>query len=204
MKDKLLELEHILGEGLREFDFYKKRKYRFEYKIEKGIQHILFSPTKTRGKEEVYITIHVGFSYPDLNRIIAFIRNEQYRKELPTGSHNLYYLINPREPYEFYIDRNTVVTPIAEDIVFNIERYAIPFLDKCNTLEKYEQMLLEGDDVVRRSTVKRPEWNLLALSLLLERNNIDYLIEEYYDDFAKNLTLLQVAQEQIKKYDSSL
>lgn len=203
VKDKLVELDNILGEGLKRFGYRRKRMYRFECKIDGGIQYITYLPTKTRGKEEVYIDIYAGFNYPDLNKIVSFIKNEQWRKGFSSASHNIYILINPKKIYGFYIDQNTDVAPIAENILLNVEKYVFPFLEKCNTLEKFESMLLKKDDLTRRSTLERPEWNLLALSLLLERNNIDDLIKEYYDDFSKNLSLLQVAQEQIKKYDNS-
>ena len=203
VKDKLVELENILGEGLKKFGYRRKRMYRFECKIDRGIQYISYLPTKTRGKEEVYIDIYAGFNYPDLNKIVSFIKNEQWRKGYSSASHNIYVLINPKKIYGFYIDQNTDVAPIAENILLNVEKYVFPFLEKCNTLEKFEAMLLKRDDLTRRSTLERPEWTLLALSLLLERNNIDDLIKEYYEDFSKNLSLLQVAQEQIKKYDNS-
>ncbi len=182
---------------------FRKKKYTYECKIEQGSQYISFVTTKTRGKEEVHINIFAGFSYPELNKIIYFIRDEQYDKKWYTAHINIAMLINPKKTYGFYINQFTDVEAIADDILMNIEKYVLLFLDKCNTLEKYESMLLNRDEMVRRSTLKPPEWNLLALSLFFKRQTYNDLIKEYYDDFARDMPLLQKIQKQIDKFDNS-
>lgn len=201
MKEKIIELDEFLSQELKKYGFKRQRKYTYQCKIEGGIKNISFVTTKTRGKDETHICILVGFSYPELNKLISFLRNESYEKVWMTASINIAFLINPQKTYGFYINQYTDMEAVEKDILLKIEEYAFPFLDKCNTLEKYESMLLRGDEAVCRSTFRRPEWNLLALSLLLERRNVEDVIGKYYDDFAKNLPLLHAAQEQIKKYD---
>ena len=70
-------------------------------------------------------------------------------------------------------------------------------------MEKYEKKLLEKDRIVVKSTAaqKRAEWNLLVLAIILGHKTVDEIIEEYEEDFQKNLPLLQVAKERIKQYD---
>lgn len=201
MKEKIIELDDFLSQELKKYGFKRQKKYTYQCKIEGGIKIISFVTTKTRGKDETHIYILAGFNYPELNKLVYFLRNEPYEKVWLTASINIGYLINPRKVYGFYINQYTDMKAVEKDILSKIVECAFPFLDKCNTLEKYESMLLSGDEAVLRSAFRRPEWNLLALSLLLERHNAEDVIEKYYDDFAKNLPLLQTAQEQIKKYD---
>ncbi|MCM1127894.1 MAG: hypothetical protein NC429_15665 [Lachnospiraceae bacterium] len=206
MKEKLIELIDLLNEGLKRYGFLKKRKYTYQRKIEGGLQQITFSLTKIRGKEETLMDVYTGFNYPELNKVICFLGDEEYKKTMFTAFINVGFLINPREPYKFYITQFTDVVPIAENILTNIEKVALPFLETCNTLEKYESMLLGRNEAVRRSSVRIWAWDLLALSLLLNRQNSDELIEEYRSEFeknvyARNINLPETAKEQIKKYN---
>jgi hypothetical protein len=111
--------------------------------------------------------------------------------------------MNSKVPYSFYVNESTQLEPIVLDIFHAIEKYAFNFLDSCDTLDKYEKMLIERDKIVRKSTItlKRPEWNLLALAIILEHRKVEDIFEEYKEDFEKNLSLLQVAKERIMKYD---
>lgn len=201
MNEKFMELMVLLEEGLKRYGFIRKKKHAYQRKIKGGVQEIAISPTKTRGKDEVHIYVLAGFSYPELNKVICFLRDEEYEKKWFTSFINIAFLINPTKPYGFYIDQFTDVASIADNILTNIEKYVLPFLEKCNTLEKYESMLLSRDEAVRSSTVERSVWNILALSLLLNRQNSDELIEEYYSEFAREIKKLEIAKEQIKKYN---
>lgn len=201
MKEKLIELDNALMEGLKKYGFSRQKKCTYRRKIEQGMQTIFVSTTKTRGKEEVHIFIFAGFSYPDLNKIIYFIRDEEYDKTKPTALTNISSLVNSKEVYGFYINANTDIVSVVENIILNINNHVLPFLDSCDTLVKYESMLLKKDAVVSRCILKWPEWSLLALSLLLNRQYSDDVIEEYYSEFARDIKKLEIAKEQIKKFN---
>lgn len=201
MKEKIIELDDLLAEMFKRYGYKRKRKRTYHCKIEGGVQEIHFSPTKTRGKDEAYIDIYAGFDYPELNKIICFLRDEQYKKTTFTAFRNIYPYINPKKLYGFYIDSLTDVIAIADDILDKFEKYVFPFLEKCNTLEKYEAMLLIKDQETKRSALQPIEWNLLALSLLLNRNNSDKVIEEYYDKFAKDSNQLAILKEKIANFN---
>lgn len=201
MKEKLMELDGLLAEMFKSYGYIRKRKHTYHCKIEGGVQEIHFCPTKTRGKDEACIDIYAGFNYPELNKVICFLRDEQYKKTMFTAFRNIYPFINPNKFYRFYIDPLTDVVAIANDILEKFEKYVFPFLEKCNTLEKYEAMLLNKDEGTRRSALQPIEWNLIALSLLLNRNNSDEVIEEYYDEFAKDLNQLEILKERIKNFN---
>ena len=201
MNEKFTKLMVLLEEGLKRYGFIRKKKYTYHRKIEGGVQEIAISPTKTRGKDEVHIYVFAGFNYPELNKVICFLGDEEYKKTMFTAFINIAFLVNPKKPYGFYIDQFTDVASIADNILTNIEKYVLPFLEKCNTLEKFESMLLSKDEAVRRSTVKRSAWSILALSLLFNRQNSDKVIEEYYSEFAWEIKKLEIAKEQIKKFN---
>lgn len=205
MKEKILELDKLLADELIQFNFKKKGNHKFKRNVNQCIQHISFVTTKVRGKDEVYINIYVGFTYPKLNETICFLKQEKYDKRWSTSNINMDSLVNLPNVYGFYINETTEFIPIVKDIMYNIEKYAFPFLDNCNTLEKYEKMLVNRDEKVRISTytLERPEWNLLAISLLLHPHKCDGIIEEYYNDFEKELSLLENARQKIKEFNNN-
>lgn len=80
MNEKFTELMVLLEEGFKRYGFIRKKKYAYHRKIEGGVQKIAIIPTKTRGKDEVYIHVFAGFNYPELNKVIFFLRDEEYKK----------------------------------------------------------------------------------------------------------------------------
>lgn len=203
LAEKMLELDELLLQRLNKYGFKKKRKHVFNRLIGECLQNITIVETKTRGKSEVHICICVGFSYEKVNRLISFIQNKKYDKKWATAGNNLGALIRPKIPYGFYIRETTDLSPIVDDIMHNIEKYAFDFFESCSSLEKYEKMLIDKDENVRSSTsgLKRAEWNLLALALLLNHYDYEEIFEKYKDDFNRNVSLLQVAKERISDYD---
>ena len=167
------------------------------------LQHISILETKVRGKSQVHIMVCVGFQYEKIDKVIYFIQNKEYDAKWVTANINIDMLMNTKVPYRFYISENTELKPIIQDILHVVECYALNFWESCNTMEKYEKKLLEKDRIVVKSTAaqKRAEWNLLALAIILGHKTVDEIIEEYEEDFQKNLPLLQVAKERIKQYD---
>lgn len=206
MREKILEFDKLLADELIQFNFKKSGSHKFKRNVNQCIQHISFVTTKIRGKNEIYINIHVGFTYPKLNETICFLKQEKYDKSWSTSSINIDSLINSANVYGFYINETTEFESIVEDILYNIKKYAFPFLDDCNTLEKYETMLMNKDEKVRISTytLDRPEWNLLAISLLLHPQTCNDVIEEYYNDFKRDLPLLQNAKQKIEEFNITI
>lgn len=203
IEKKMLELDNKLLEQLKEYGFHRKKKHVFSRAVGDCIQHIAILETKLKGKAEFYISICVGFTYEKINRLISFIQNEKYDKKWATANINIASLLDSKKPYGFYISEETDLEPIINDIVHAIKEYSLVFLENCDHLERYEKMLKEMDEKVRISTfaLKRPEWNELALAILLSRNH-EEVFEKYRKDFDTNPFLLQVAKERIKNYDS--
>ncbi len=203
MNEKMNEFDNFLAILLGEYGFKKKRKHVFIRKQGDCLQHISILETKVRGKSQVHIMVCVGFQYEKIDKVIYFIQNKEYDAKWVTANINIDMLMNTKVPYRFYISENTELKPIIQDILHVVECYALNFWESCNTMEKYEKKLLEKDRIVVKSTAaqKRAEWNLLALAIILGHKTVDEIIEEYEEDFQKNLPLLQVAKERIKQYD---
>ncbi len=202
IREKMKEFDNMLLKQLSCYDFKKKKKHMFIRKQEDCLQHISVLETKVRGESRVYISICVGFTYEKIDRVISFIQNEEYDNRWATANINITSLMNAKTPYGFYLDESTELEPIIKDILFAIESYSLGFLESCNTLDKYEKMLLDRNENVRKSTytLKRPEWNLLALAIVLGHKTIEEIFEEYEDDFKKNIALLKIAKEKIIEF----
>ena len=161
------------------------------------------SLSKVGGTSQIHIMVCVGFKYEKVDKVISFIQNQKYEAKWGTANINIDALMDTKVSYGFNVNENTEIEPIVQNILNTIVKYAFSFLKSCDTLEKYEEMLLGRDKCVRKSTVplKKPEWNLVALAIILDHKNIDDIFEEYKKDFQKDLVLLKIARERIMKYD---
>ncbi len=187
IKEKMLQFDEELLKYLSEFGFTKKRRHYFARKINDCIQHISIVETKKKREDKVHISISVGFTYEKINEIISFIQDEKYDARWATASINIGSLMNINVPYCFFMENETDMCPIVQNILLNIKKYAFDFWEGCDTLAKYEDKLLSKDKNVVRSTytLKRPEWNLLALSLLLKNISVKQIYGEYELDLKK-------------------
>lgn len=188
MSDKLeavSDFENKFLDSLNQFDFKKKRKGYFIRNKKDCIQHIAILQTKIKGRNEVHIDISIGFTYEKINKVISFIKDEKFDKRWPTAAINMGGIIKSNEPYGFYISESTDLDYIIKNIKNDIENYALDFWQSCDSLEKFNGRLLQGDRNVQLSTysLNRPEWNRLALSVILEQNNYENIIEEYSSYF---------------------
>jgi hypothetical protein len=182
------DLERILLERLSENGFRKKRANVFIRKEKECTQHVSVLVTKTRGEDSAHIRPTVGFTYEAVNRIIYALQSKAYDSKRVTAHISMETLIDRKEPYDFYITRESGVSDIADILVNDIREYAFIFWESCNSYEKYYSLLREKNEFIRKSTysLKRPEWNLLALALLLNQTDYRDILNEYKEDFGNN------------------
>ncbi len=199
LEEKYKEFLELLGEYVHKYNFKNKRKGYYQRKIGECIQYIQITSTKTRQKDEIHIMPIVGFEYVKLDKVIAFLKNRHYEKGFGTGSLTFSCLRDDNKTYAFYIDGNTDIFPIVSVIVDNIEKYALDYLDSCSTLKKYENMLLTEKEKMTYSAVMKYEWNLLAVSLVLQRNNYNRIMEDYKTDLSKDRIAFNNVQERIQQ-----
>jgi len=186
--EQIQRLEEMLLVQLGKHGFKKKRRNTFVRKENDCIQHMTILSTKKRGENTALISINIGFTYERINKIIAFIQEERYDNRWATASINLATLINRNEPYNFYINEEQQLDSTVEDITKNIESYAFDFWGKSNKLEKYYDLLKSENEIIRMATfpLKRPEWSLLALSILLKKDSYYEILQIHREDFEKN------------------
>lgn len=205
MEDKMLPvytLEEKLLQGLQEYGFKKKRKGFLIRKIKDCVQNVTVLDTKIRNKQEVHVSIGIGFTYEKVNKMVFYLRNKKYDSEWGTGSDNLGTFIANKKPYGFYISGNTDIDIVVEDILFNVKKYAFVFWEESDTLEKFKMKLEEKNNNIHFSTYSlfRPEWNLLALEVLLNGDRVEEVIDEYLDFFNKEGHTKEQLLGRIKEY----
>lgn len=205
MEDKM-QLVYVLEEkillGLQEYGFKKKRKGYFIRKIQNCVQNVTILDTKIRNKQEVHVSIGIGFTYEKVNKMVFYLRNKKYDSGWRTGSDNLGTLIADKKPYGFYISSDTDIDKVVDDILFNVEKYAFGFWEECDTLDKFKRKLEEKNNRVHSSTYSlfRPEWNLLALEVLINGDRVEEVIDEYLDFFNKEGHTKEQLLGRIKEY----
>ena len=146
MKDKMKEMDSLLGEALKKYDFKRRKKGIFKRVINDCIQEVCISETKIRGEEKVHIYIILSFTFKKLNNLIMYLQNDYYYKGWGTSGININSLINGKDIFGFYIEKNTDLTPIVEKITLAIENYGLPYFESCNSYEKFERQLYSGNE----------------------------------------------------------
>lgn len=183
MKDKMKEMDSLLGEALKKYDFKRRKKGIFKRVINDCIQEVCISETKIRGEEKVHIYIILSFTFKKLNNLIMYLQNDYYYKGWGTSGININSLINGKDIFGFYIEKNTDLTPIVEKITLAIENYGLPYFESCNSYEKFERQLYSGNEHIIYNLIFKFEWNILALSILLNEHTTKEIIEKYHDKF---------------------
>ncbi|MCL2719698.1 MAG: hypothetical protein FWE14_13080 [Lachnospiraceae bacterium] len=180
-------MEKSLLERLTEHGFKKKRANVFVRKENECIQHISILVTKTKGEESAHIRPTVGFTYETVNKLIYALQGNEYDRNRFTAHISMEILINRKEPYDFYINKESDVSNITDMLVNDIKKFAFNLWESCNSIEKYYRLLRERNELIRISTysLRRPEWNLLALSILLKNGDYEAILNEYQVDFIK-------------------
>lgn len=201
--EKIKNLQELLLLQLSDYGFEKKRKNVFVRKKNDCIQYITILETKIKNQNKIHINVKIGFSYEIINRIISFIQEKKYEKKWMTANINLGTLINNKEPYGFYISEESEIDCIVENIMYNLVEYAIGFWNDYDDLKKFYTALKEKRSIIEMSTIalKRPEWNLLALSILLEPKSFETILEEYDDVLVKNNFSIEKIKGKNLKYD---
>ena len=80
MKEKMKEMDSLLGEALKKYDFKRRKKGIFKRVINDCIQEVCISETKIRGEEKVHIYIILSFTFKKLNNLIMYLQNDYYYK----------------------------------------------------------------------------------------------------------------------------
>lgn len=59
----------------------------------------------------------------------------------------------------------------------------MPYFESCNSYEKFERQLYSGNEHIIYNLIFKFEWNILALSILLNEHTTKEIIEKYHDKF---------------------
>ncbi len=169
IKEKMQLFDNLMLEQLQPYGFKKKKKHEFVRKQGDCLQHIWILDTKVKGEEKVHIYISIGFKYEQVDKLVDYLRMQKYDKKYPTADINVNALMNTDTVFGFYIDVDTDMKPIVNDIINVIVKYGFSFWEKCDTLEKFQNSLINKDADVWPSTfgLNKPEWNYLALAIIL-------------------------------------
>ena len=101
--------------------------------------------------------------------------------------------MNGDKVYGFYIDVNTDITAVAEDVTCKVREYAIPELAAIDTIDKYYELLKIKDPRTIYGSTFRHEWSLLALTILKDKKRVREVFEIYEDKLKSNKSAFEYA-----------
>ncbi|MBQ7429206.1 MAG: hypothetical protein IJV29_06025 [Butyrivibrio sp.] len=101
--------------------------------------------------------------------------------------------MNGDKVYGFYIDVNTDITAVAEDVICEIREYAIPALAAIDTIDKYYELLKIKDRRTIYGSTFKHEWSLLALTILKDKKRVREVFEIYENKLRRNKSAFEYA-----------
>ncbi len=200
---------HILDSLQNSFEkdgFRKKKLNQWIRKSGDCDQYITILFTKIRGCEQANLQYSIQYSFEKANRIIAYLKGEQYEKKWVTGAVNLSSLIKDNKVFSHSIDRGTKAELVADEVYTMTQKYGYAFWENYNTIEKFSNGLKEGKNIISLSTagVNKREWNQIACYLILNEKEKAEQVIQTWSNHRPDTQVLEACLKKIEGFDLSL
>jgi hypothetical protein len=186
------KLDEMLTNSLSEFGFKRRGLFKYKKKVGECEEKISLAKTKVRGEEKFHIYVIISANYKCINEVLETITGRK-RPGFSTIAFNMDYFVNGDKVYGFYIDVNTDITAVAEDVTCKVREYAIPELAAIDTIDKYYELLKIKDPRTIYGSTFRHEWSLLALTILKDKKRVREVFEIYEDKLKRNKSAFEYA-----------
>lgn len=167
LKDAVTELiTKELEKQLQLKGFRLKKKNLFTRNAGEFEQSVVIILNKIRGQESGNIQVNVQFRHDELERLIAFLKDEEVSKKWMTTSINIGYLTGEFRYVEWLINESTDIHTTGDQIIKLVDKYAYTFWDEYSSISS----IIEG---YKRKAIgltvigNEYNWNLSAAYWLL-------------------------------------
>lgn len=178
MKEKMKELDYLLEKKLLNFGFKRKKKNTFIKDTNGGAYGINLAVTKVKGQEKMHIYVMLTYNYKSLNNLIMYLMDDYRWKEWEPVAINAFNLIQGDNPFGFYLDKNTNLEFVVEDLLDAFEKYGLHVFDEIDTCEKLQAKLYEENTSIINWLVYKKEWYYLALAIMLNNESVNAIVEK--------------------------
>lgn len=180
----------MLNEG-----FKLKNNRIFFRKVNDCKQELVVSFRYIKGTESGYVTVTPNFSYENIEKIVSYLKGEQFKKGWPTAAANIGNLRPQREFIEWPLTLTTDVNELSKLINEYIKDYAFPFWNDYSSIEN----LINGyENQDPRLTLNGSgyRWRMVAANYILKR--ID-LAKDILKKWLKDEPLNKVLKDALQK-----
>jgi hypothetical protein len=185
----------MLNEG-----FKLKNNRLFFRKVNDCKQELVVSFRYIKGTESGYVTVTPNFSYENMEKIVSYLKGEQFKKGWPTAAANIGNLRPQRVFVEWPLTLTTDVITLGKLISEYIKDYALPFWNDYSSIEN----LIKGyESQDPRLTLNGSgyRWRMVAANYILQRIDLAKdIIKNWSSDEPLNQVLkgaLQKISEQV-------
>ena len=123
------------------------------------------------------------FNFERLNNLIMYLMNDYSYKGWESIAVNAINIVPGDNAFSFYVEKNTNLEYVVEQIIEAFEEYGLHIFDDIDTYEKLQKKLYEDNKSIINWLVYKEEWYFLALAIMLNSSSINKIIEKYYDEF---------------------
>ena len=183
MREKINELDFLLAKKLLNYGFKRKKKNTYIKNVNGGVYGINLADTKVKGQEKIHIYVMLTFNFERLNNLIMYLMNDYSYKGWESIAVNAINIVPGDNAFSFYVEKNTNLEYVVEQIIEAFEEYGLHIFDDIDTYEKLQKKLYEDNKSIINWLVYKEEWYFLALAIMLNSSSINKIIEKYYDEF---------------------
>ena len=183
MREKINELDFLLAKKLLNYGFKRKKKNTYIKNVNGGVYGINLADTKVKGQEKIHIYVMLTFNFERLNNLIMYLMNDYSYKGWESIAVNAINIVPGDNAFSFYVEKNTNLEYVVEQIIEAFEEYGLHIFDDIDTYEKLQKKLFEDNKSIINWLVYKEEWYFLALAIMLNSSSINKIIEKYYDEF---------------------
>ena len=176
-------MEFLLAKKLLNYGFKRKKKNTYIKNVNGGVYGINLADTKVKGQEKIHIYVMLTFNFERLNNLIMYLMNDYSYKGWESIAVNAINIVPGDNAFSFYVEKNTNLEYVVEQIIEAFEEYGLHIFDDIDTYEKLQKKLYEDNKSIINWLVYKEEWYFLALAIMLNSSSINKIIEKYYDEF---------------------
>lgn len=134
-----------LSPFLQGMGFELKKKKKFLKKMEECSQELNIQFRRIKGQEAGYVEACPNIIFENVEKMVAILKGEDYKKGWPTAAANIGNLQPKREFIEWPLTLTSNVSGLVETITSHIEKSAKPFWNDFSNLNSLIQGYEEAD-----------------------------------------------------------
>lgn len=203
MKALMDELDNLFSEKIINYGFKRKKKMTYIKNIGEAVYGISFSTTKIMQQDRIHIYVILSLNFEILNKLMMYLMNDYSFKGMQSIVINAVNLKPSEGKFSFYVDKETNISELVDEIINDFEKYALHIFDNIDTYKKLQNEINDDGKMIKWLVFKK-EWFVLALAIILKNASLNSIIKKNSFEFDSNDETVETLLERANDYNKIL